>query len=89
MAWTDLLYLTERRAQAYGFTHHGTIFGVPCWLKPDDPDTLVACPKVTLLQFYCLLMDTVFESISIFLPEDWALETPHSVGKPIQVNLDA
>ncbi len=34
-------YMTQREALSYGFTHHGSYYGIPCWLAPDD-DFMVA-----------------------------------------------
>ena len=28
-------YTTAKKAKEAGFTHHGSYFGIPCWIAPD------------------------------------------------------
>lgn len=83
MPWTDLIYLSERRAQQLGFTHHGRIYGVPCWIAEKGPDQVVACPKITLLQLYAMAASWVFDQFTYFMMEDDELITPLFFGREI------
>jgi hypothetical protein len=38
------LYMDEQQALAHGFTHHGRMFSVPCWVTDDGFAPMVA-PK--------------------------------------------
>ncbi len=35
-------YMTAKEAVGHGFTHHGSYYGIPCWLSPGDPEFPVA-----------------------------------------------
>lgn len=28
-------YMTVKEAVSHGFTHHGSYYGIPCWIAPD------------------------------------------------------
>lgn len=28
-------YMTAKEAVSHGFTHHGSYYGIPCWIAPD------------------------------------------------------
>lgn len=28
-------YMTKNEAKSYGFTHHGSYYGIPCWIAPN------------------------------------------------------
>lgn len=77
--WHHWLYLNEAAAKEYGFTHEGVFFGVPAWMTSPDGDTFFACPKVTLLQLWCRLLDAVLETATLFISEDTELVTPVTV----------
>lgn len=84
MSVLDLIYITRRRALEMGFTHEGTLFGVPAWLIGGDEDELVGCPKVPALQLWCLLADSVLEALTYLMREDQVLEAPVRVRGPIE-----
>lgn len=72
----DHLYLTEKRAIEIGFTHEGTLFGVPAWLMNPTTDDLLGCPKVPALQLWAMIADWFFEFASNFIYEDESFELP-------------
>ncbi|HEY1035526.1 MAG TPA: hypothetical protein VGE09_11155 [Pseudoxanthomonas sp.] len=83
MSWQtirDHLYLTRARAIALGFTHEGTLFGVPAWMRDVDGDPardpIIACPKVPLLQLWAMLADAAYASATWFMFEDQVLPIP-------------
>lgn len=39
-----IIYMTQREAIENGFTHHGSMFSIPCWITDDDFAPMVA-PK--------------------------------------------
>lgn len=83
MPWTDLIYLSERRAQEIGFTHHGSIYGVPAWMAERSDNEVVACPKFTVLQLYAMAADWFFARWVEFVPGDYTLITPMTFGAEI------
>ena len=64
MRWYHVFYMPKRIALQLGFTHEGTMFGIPSWLTEEDRyGQLMTCPKipvlrylVTTLEFFCQLM---------------------------------
>jgi len=82
--WADYLYLTEARAKEIGFTHSGSLYGVPAWIMDEgDEEELKACPKVPALQLYAIAMDTLFDWLTYFIHEDQVVETPIVMTRPI------
>ena len=37
-----LMYMTSKEAKENGFTHHGSYYGIPCWIGGVDGDFQVA-----------------------------------------------
>lgn len=83
MNLTDWVYITERRALELGFTHSGSLYGVPAWVAEDGEDDFIACPKLTILQLYAVAIDTLFEWMTYFIPEDCTVETPITLGREL------
>lgn len=83
MSWTDLLYLTKARAKEYGFTHEGSIYGVPAYLVSLDAERVGACPKIVVLQLYSLFMDYMFGFMAYFCSEDTEITTPIVFGSKL------
>lgn len=81
MKWWYYIYLPQGVAAQLGFTHHGTIYGVPGYLAQIDEETNMACPKFVPLQCYAIVMDNIFEFLSHFLPEDVVVNTPMTFGR--------
>lgn len=85
----DHLYLARARAVAIGFTHEGTLFGVPAWMRDVDGDPegdpVIACPKVPVLQLWAMLADAAFEAATWFMWEDQVLAVPIRIAGPIRV----
>ncbi len=79
----DHLFITRRRALALGFTHEGTLFGVPAWMMDVEHEAIVSCPKIPLLQLWALLADCAYEFASWFMYEDQQLASPIRVLRPI------
>lgn len=80
----DHLYLTRERAAAIGFTHEGTLYGVPAWLIEHSPEVVFGCPKIPALQLWTILADAAYELASFFMREDQALESPIRILRPLQ-----
>ena len=60
-------YMTKSEALAAGMTHHGSYYGIPVWMAPDDPDFL-CCAKwrpfdylMTVFSFIECLMRSLLE----------------------------
>ena len=77
------LYLTETDASELGFTHHGTLFGVPAWLHENGED-FVAAPKIPALIVWTLFADCCYEVASWLLPGDGFLKSPIYLTRPIR-----
>lgn len=45
------LYMTQEEALANGFTNHGSMFSIPCWVTDDDFAPMVA-PKFAPLELW-------------------------------------
>lgn len=83
----DCLYLTRARAIALGFTHEGSLFGVPAWLIGEDDEMLFGCPKVPALQLWALVADLAYECATWFMFTDQVLEAPVYVYGPISTEV--
>lgn len=33
-------YMTAKEARSHGFTHHGSYFGIPVWITPEDAEPM-------------------------------------------------
>lgn len=81
----SLIYITRAQALAFGFTHEGTLFGVPAWMRDGDSvHDCYACPKVPVLQAWALFADSLYEFASWFMWEDQSLQTPIHIIGPIK-----
>lgn len=63
-------HITESEALKNGFTHHGSYYGLPCWMAPDNPDNPVAtkwAPMECILTLFILIEISVRP---ILFPED-------------------
>lgn len=72
----DVLYITRERAQALGFTHEGTLFGVPAWFVAtgnEDPEPL-SCPKIPALQAYAVVASLLCDLATQFMRDDQEFE---------------
>lgn len=60
----DWLYLTPERALEQGFSHHGTLYGIPAWVAPhpSEPYALYGAPKVPLLVGVAFALDVLHEA---------------------------
>lgn len=83
--WRDLLYLTEARAIALGFTHEGRAFGVPAWLAEPEAEEVIVCPKVPVLQAWAMLADCLLELASGLIHADEVLEAPIHATRPLLI----
>ena len=81
--WLTLLYVTEAAARRAGLTHEGTLFGVPAWFGDVSDDSLVAAPKIPILQLWCMLADFLYQSATYFMSEDQYLEAPIRIGRKL------
>lgn len=80
----DYVYITRQRARdVYGFTHEGSLYGLPAWIREEGPDFVVACPKVTLLQLVAVTLDLLLEAMTYFMPYDACIDTPITFGKAL------
>ncbi|MCK4121349.1 hypothetical protein HFK83_03050 [Ralstonia pseudosolanacearum] len=73
------LYMTEAEAKACGFTHHGKMFSVPCWVT--DNDTPMVAAKFAPLESWITLCTLAVQFMGI-LGADAAF--PIRIGKPIE-----
>lgn len=44
------IYMTQREALSNGFTHHGRMFSIPCWVT--DGDCPMVAPKFAPLELW-------------------------------------
>jgi hypothetical protein len=84
MKFHELVYISKAAAIGYGFTHEGWMFGMPAYLRDDGDDMVIACPKVGILQFLNLFLDSLMQFAAYFIPEDAVLVTPITFGEPLQ-----
>ncbi len=82
MNFLDYIYLRESTAVSCRMTHEGSMFGVPAWLTMDG-DVCHGCPKVPVLQLWCILIDSLMDAATSFLSEDVVLEVPIHMGRPL------
>lgn len=72
------LYMTEAEARAHGFTHHGKMFSVPCWVT--DSDMPMVATKFAPFEAWisiCTIATQVMGAMGV----DVAF--PIQIGKPI------
>lgn len=85
----DLLYMSKAQAIEHGFESHGSIYGIPAYLKyemHEGEEYIITCTKIPLLQYVTRVIDYLFEAFSAFLPEDMEVETPHTIKGPLKEN---
>lgn len=83
MSALDLIYIGRRRALELGFTHEGTLFGVPAWMIDVSAEQVTACPKVPALQLLALLADSLLELARFFVSTDRTIKAPIAVKQRI------
>lgn len=75
-----VITITREDALANGFTHEGSLYGIPVWFQDVDSDTPVCAPKLYLLTPYCMFMDALFGFVAgVFMREDQYLRTPMTI----------
>lgn len=77
------LYLNETAAKACGMTHEGTLFGVPAWLVITGDNEVTGCPKLPILQLWCVAVDAAMEFALYFIPSNIEVATPVSIGRKL------
>lgn len=81
--WTDWIYVSALRAKEFGLTHHGSIYGVPAYLRIDEEEVVTACPKITVLKYYIRFIDETVDFIMGFMPASLEFVLPVTFGEPI------
>jgi len=76
------VFITKKQALAAGMTHHGSIYGVPAWVRETD-DGVDGAPKFAPAVVWCWLCDKVYDLATYFMPADAFIEAPLRVGRPI------
>lgn len=61
-AW---LYMSEAQAAEEGFTNHGRLFSVPCWVADDDFGPMVAA-KFAPFEIWLSICTAATQFISLF-----------------------
>jgi hypothetical protein len=81
-----LFHITKREALDAGFTHVGTLYGVPAYFAGNvQGEMVMAIPKVPLLHWYCMVAELIFDAFSYFLSADQKLMYPLKIEGPIPV----
>ncbi len=62
-------YMTKEQAKGHGFTHHGSYYGIPCWLGDPEGSMMVATKWAPLE--YLMTVFHVIEGVMLatFFPE--------------------
>ena len=62
-------YINEKEALDAGFTHHGSYFGIPCWLADIDGEGMMVQPKFHFLEYVFDLFVEIEQFLrSTFMP---------------------
>ncbi len=77
------LYITKAEALEMGFTHEGTLFGIPAWFESERDDAGIA-PKFQPFQLWCWFADRCYEAATIFMRADQVLASPIRVTGRIE-----
>ena len=80
-------YMTAKEALGNGFTHHGTYFGIPLWVAPENPDFPVAAKWAPMECIVTAAMLIECTMRSCFFPDDEAC-FQFGVGKKIILSLE-
>lgn len=83
MSVLDLVYISERSAIQAGMTHEGRLFGVPAWLVETGVNEVSGCPKVPLLQLWCIAVDWLMDQALWLIDADVSVEAPITLGRRI------
>lgn len=87
----DWFYLTPERALEQGFTHHGSLYGLPAWVAPhhSEADALYGTPKVPLLVVVAFVLDVLHEAwCRLMLDEGEVARAPVHMTDPIVDRLE-
>lgn len=76
------LLFTKQEAIECRMTHEGRICGVPCWMH-DDGEQVFGVPKFLPFRAWLWLCDKAYDLATHFMTEDYFIEFPMKVGKPI------
>jgi hypothetical protein len=76
------IYMTQREAISNGFTHHGRMFSVPCWVTDDGFSPMVA-PKFAPFELWISVCTLAIQLIGA-LGADVAF--PIQIGPRIETN---
>lgn len=77
------LFITEQEALDAGMTHHGTIFGIPAWVR-ETAYGLDGAPKFIPAGAWLWVCDRLYDLAAMCLPRGRYLEAPLRVGGPIE-----
>lgn len=78
------LFITKADAINDGLTHHGTMYGVPAWMRPVSGEGFMAVPKFYPFMLWCIFGDFCFNLASYFVSANNVLMTPIRVGNRIE-----
>ncbi|MFL6141722.1 MAG: hypothetical protein ACJ72N_07605 [Labedaea sp.] len=64
----DLFRITKQEAIRAGFTHEGTLYGVPAYFAGNmQSANVMAMPKVPILHWYCMLAEMAYDAATYFM----------------------
>lgn len=69
------IYTSAKEAKALGFTHHGSLYGVPVWIDPDPHDFKVAVK--------CIVFEPLVDLIEVMEHIMGIDGTPFRIGAEI------
>ncbi len=76
------MFITKQQALAAGMTHHGSIYGVPAWVRETEYG-LDGAPKFAPAAAWCWLCDKAYDLATYLIPTGSFLEAPLRIGRPI------
>ena len=78
-----MIYITEQEALEMGFTHEGTLFGVPAWFAGDE-DCPWAVPKFLPFVLWIKLCDLAYDAATYFVRPYECFVIPMHIKRRIQ-----
>lgn len=78
-----MLFISKQDALAAGMTHHGSIYGLPAWVRETEYG-VDGAPKFIPAAAWCWAVDWLYDTATWFMPADRYIEAPLRVGRPIE-----
>ncbi|MBW9334575.1 hypothetical protein FEE59_13735 [Herbaspirillum sp. RU 5E] len=76
-------FMSKEEAKSHGFTHHGSYYGIPCWVRDSEDDEFMVATKHVLLEPLFSLASWIEQFLRLIAFPGEPACFQFSVGRPI------